>query len=341
MSVLQSSSQTPPTEGAPSSQPPTAGAPVSLEGVSLTYGGRAALADISMHIGPGERFALLGPNGSGKSTLLRIVSTLLSPSAGRVRVDGLDLATHPGAVRHRLGVVFQTPGLDGKLSVVENLRFHGYLFGLSGRRLASRIDPLLERFGLKDRRRERVETLSGGLKRRVELAKALLNRPAVLLLDEPSTGLDLAARQVFWETLDELHAEGGLTIIVATHLMEEADRCGRVALLDGGRTVAMDAPMALKRELGETMIVIEAPGSEGLRERVSAALGLEVTTRDGRLHLPLNADPALVPRLMAEFGAEISAVRLGRPTLDDVFMARTGRTIAGDGDEPAPPEEAP
>ena len=313
---------------------------IGLRDLCLAYAGRQALQDISFEVFRGERFALLGPNGSGKSTLLRILSTLLRPTSGTAEVDGLDTTAHPGAVRNRLGVVFQTPGLDGKLSVSENLRFQGYLFGLSGRKLAGRVDEVLERFGLEPRRRDKVETLSGGLKRRVELAKALLHRPALLLLDEPSTGLDPAARRNFWNTLDQLHDAGGLTIVLTTHLMDEAERCDRVALLDQGRTVAVDTPGALKKDLGETVVVIETPRPAALKPRLASLLGLEVTLRDGKLHLSRNHenppgkiarekdfDVGVIQRLLDEFGDEITSVRLGRPTLDDVFLARTGRTI--------------
>ena len=318
---------------------------VGLRDLCLSYGEHRALRDISFEVWRGERFALLGPNGSGKSTLLRILSTLLRPSSGTAEVDGLDTTAHPAAVRNRLGVVFQTPGLDIKLSVAENLRFQGYLFGLSGKKLAARVDQVLERFGLESRRRDKVETLSGGLKRRAELAKALLHRPALLLLDEPSTGLDPAARRNFWDTLDQLHAESGLTIVLTTHLMDEAERCGRVALLDQGRTVAVDTPGALKRDLGESKVVIETPRPAELKPRLESLLGLEVTLRDGKLHLPPNQgtpagasggeksfDVSVIQRLLDQFGDEITAVRLGRPTLDDVFLARTGRTITGSGD---------
>lgn len=333
-------------EAGPGDAPGQPSEMIGLHDLCLSYGDRRALQDISFQVGRGERFALLGPNGSGKSTLLRILSTLLRPSSGTATVEGLDTITHPGAVRNRLGVVFQAPGLDGKLSVSENLRFQGYLFGLSGRKLAARVDQVLEQFALESRRRDRVETLSGGLKRRAELAKALLHRPALLLLDEPSTGLDPTARRNFWGLLDGLHDEGGLTIVLTTHLMDEAERCGRVALLDQGRTVAVDTPAALKKELGETVVVIETPRPAALEPRLVSAFGMAVTLRDGKLHLSPNDgaaqgkstfDASLIERLLADFGDEITAVRLGRPTLDDVFMARTGRSITGGEDGDAPP----
>ncbi len=303
---------------------------VQVEGLTLRYGDRIALGAVSFEVGAGELFALLGPNGSGKSTLLRILSTLLRPSAGRALVDGVDVTAHPAAARHRLGVVFQAPSVDGRLSVAENLRFQGYLYGLSGRALTARIDALLERFALGERRRDRAGTLSGGLRRRVELAKALLHRPRVLLLDEPSTGLDLPSRQAFWQTLDELRAENALTVIVATHLMDEGERCGRVALLDRGQLVALDTPGALKQGLGDTVLTLEAPDPPRLLALLAERMGLQGVVQDGVVRVRGPVDPALAARLLQELPADISALRLGRPTLGDVFLVRTGHAMAAD-----------
>ncbi len=300
---------------------------VRVDKLSLHYGDRAALDAVSLHVAAGELFGLLGPNGSGKSTLLRILATLLQPGGGQAEVDGLDLTGRPSAIRRRLGVVFQATSLDGKLTVTENLRFQGYLYGMAGRGLSARIDALLARLGLSDRRRERVETLSGGLKRRLELAKALLHRPTVLLLDEPSTGLDLGSRSTFWEMLAELQQQNELTVLLATHQMEEADRCRRVALLDEGRLVAMDTPFALKHGLGDTIITLESADPPALARLLSTRMDLQAVVQDGRLRLRGPAHPTLVPRLMAEFGGEISALRIGRPTLGDVFLALTGHAI--------------
>ena len=316
-------------DGMPRQPSETTAAPamVRVDGLSLHYGDRAALNAVSLHVEAGELFGLLGPNGSGKSTLLRILATLLQPSGGRAEVDGLPLTARPAAVRRRLGVVFQTPSLDAKLTVAENLRFQGYLYGMVGRALSARMDALLARLGLSDRRRERVETLSGGLKRRLELAKALLHQPPVLLLDEPSTGLDLGSRRAFWEILAELQAENGLTVLLATHQMEEADRCRRVALLDEGRRVALDTPLALKQGLGEMIISLESPDPPALAELLAARMNLQTVVQDGRLRLRGPADLTLAPRLMAEFAGEISALHMGRPTLGDVFLALTGHAI--------------
>jgi ABC-2 type transport system ATP-binding protein len=329
----------PSASAAPAAQPAVfrADAAVRLDGLTLRYGERTALDAVRFDVNPGELFALLGPNGSGKSTLLRILSTLLRPSAGRALVDGVDVREAPAEARRRLGVVFQAPGLDAKLTVAENLRFQGYLYGLSGRALAERIAALLERFALGDRRRDLAGKLSGGLRRRVELAKALLHRPRVLLLDEPSTGLDLPSRQAFWQTLDELRAEDALTVVVATHLMDEAERCGRVALLDQGRLVALDTPGALKRDLGDTVLTLEAPDPAALLAHLGERMGLQGVVQDGAVRVRGTADPALAPRLMAEFTAEITALRLGRPTLADVFLVRTGHAMVSEPDHAEEP----
>ena len=312
-------------------------AAVALDALTLRYGERTALDAIHLTVSVGEQFALLGPNGSGKSTLLRILSSLLRPTSGTAAIGGADVFADPAAARRRLGVVFQGQGLDAKLTVAENLRFHGHLHGLGGRALRERVDVLLERFALTERRRDRAGTLSGGLRRRVELAKALLHRPQVLLLDEPSSGLDLPSRQAFWQTLEEWRRQDALTVLVATHLMDEAERCGRVALLDQGRLVALDSPAALKRALGDVVLTVESPDPAALLQRLEQQLGLEGAVEDGVLRLKGGSDPALAPRLLAEFPTEVTAVRVGRPTLADVFLARTGHAMA----EVSAPTEAP
>jgi len=302
---------------------------IAVESLSYSYPNRPALADISFTVARGELFGLVGPNGSGKSTLLRVLATLLPPMGGRAAVDGLDVVGAASEVRRRLGVAFQSPSLDGKLTVEENLRFQGYLFGLRGRRLAARIQPLLERFSLVDRRRERVETLSGGLKRRVELAKAILHQPPLLLLDEPSSGLDPAARQDFWRVLRGLNAEGGLTVVVATHLMEEADRCARIALLDEGRLVVVDAPETLKGELGAEQITLETADPEALAAAIRDRFGFDAGARDGVVRLGSGEGLAAGGKILAAFPELVRALRLGRRTLEDVFLERTGHSLEG------------
>ncbi|HUJ75419.1 MAG TPA: ABC transporter ATP-binding protein [bacterium] len=300
---------------------------VQVVGLGRTFGERQALRDISFSVRPGERLALLGPNGSGKSTLLRILATMLKPSAGAASIDGLDVQRQSAQVRKRLGTVFQSPSLDGKLSVRENLRFQGYLFGLSGQVLRQRIEEVLARFNLDERGQDRVETLSGGLKRRVELAKTLLHRPRLLLLDEPSTGLDPAARLDFWDVVLALQEERELALVVATHLLDEADRCHQVLMLDQGRLVAADTPEALKAQVGGVVVTLETAEPARLSRRLLQECGIKSREVGGLLHLEGAHDLEAAARLQRQYPREISALRIGRPTLEDVFLALTGRSL--------------
>jgi len=228
---------------------------VDVEGLTHRYGERTALDGVSFSVRSGEVFGLVGPNGGGKTTLFKILSTALAPSSGSARVAGVDV--RDGAVRRRIGVVFQSPSLDGKLTVGENLLHHGHLYGLSGSGLKERIGEELTRFGLKDRMGDRVEKLSGGLQRRVELAKSLLHRPEVLLLDEPSTGLDPGARRDLWDALRGLK---GVTVLLTTHLLEEAERCDRMAILHKGKIVALGEPLTLRGEIGGDVVTVRSRG---------------------------------------------------------------------------------
>ena len=223
---------------------------LSVENVSYHYGDRRALDAVSFSVLAGEIFGLLGPNGGGKTTLFRLIATLLPLQEGEVRLYGEPVSTQSAQVRHQLGVTFQSPSVDIRLTVAENLKHQGQLYGLSGRRLTEVTDRVMTALGIQDRRHDLVETLSGGLKRRVEIAKSLLHSPRFLLLDEPSTGLDPGARLDLWEVLTRLQREQGVTVLVTTHLMDEAERCDRLAILDRGRIVACDAPVPIAAGIG-------------------------------------------------------------------------------------------
>jgi ABC-2 type transport system ATP-binding protein len=291
------------------------------------YGERLALDDVSFGVAPGEIFGLLGPNGGGKTTLFKIVSTLLSPTEGTVRVFGDDVVEDPAAVRRRLGVVFQHPALDNRLTVVENLRHQGHLYGLSGRALAARMSDVLLRVGLEDRRRDLVGTLSGGLQRRAEVAKALLHRPQLLVLDEPSTGLDPAARRAIWQDLSALRRQDGTSIILTTHLMDEAADCDRVAILDLGRLVALDRPAALTATIGGDVIQVTTHDATGLAGRVASRFGVRAEVVDGKVHIERDRAHEFIAELVEAFPGEIDAVTFGKPTLEDVFVHYTGRRL--------------
>lgn len=310
------------------------GSLIRITQLSHTYQGtrrsppQEALRDVSLEIREGEIVALLGPNGSGKSTLLRILMTALEPSSGEVQIDQLDLRRQAGAVRRLLGVVFQQPALDARMTVAENLRASGRLYGLPRRQLAERSEELLRDLNLFDRRNERVEKLSGGLARRVELAKALLHRPRLLILDEPTTGLDPTIRQDFWRQLEILKAEEGLTAVVTTHLLDEAERCDRVAILHHGQVLACDEPDRLRESLGQEILSIQGEDLESLGNELQRDLGLEGRVVDGGLCIPLNEQISL-DELLRRFGGRIRTLTLSHPSLDDVFAHSTGVHIAG------------
>lgn len=297
---------------------------VYVEEVTHRYGTRAALQDVSFVVPTGSLFGVLGPNGSGKTTLFRILSTLMPSSSGTARVFDLDTTQDPGDVRKRLGLVFQSPALDENLTVRENLRFHGALYGLQGSTLRDRIDESLRQFEVADRAADRVGTLSGGLRRRADLARGLLHRPDLLLLDEPTTGLDPAARHAFWQVLGRLRRTEGTTMLLATHLMEEAERCDEVAILDQGRLVAAGTPERLKAELGAETLWLDAEDPHALRDRIQAQFGLDPRVIGTSVQISHPDAPRLLSSLYDALGDEIDSATVRAPTLNDVFMVRTG-----------------
>ena len=311
--------------------------PVRVEHLSFRYGERPALNDVSFDVAPGSIFGLLGPNGGGKTTLFRILSTLLPPQEGSASILGLEVRTQPDAVRRVIGVTFQSPSLDIKLTMLENLLHHGRLYGLSGASLRARCDSLLERMKLADRARDLVETLSGGLKRRVEIAKGLIHDPRVLLLDEPSTGLDPGARIDLWHYLEQLRRESAMTVLVTTHLMEEAERCDRLGILSRGRLVAVGTPAELRESVGGDSVTIQATDPERLAAKIRERFAVEVRMVAGLLRIEQAGGHELVRDLMTAFPNEVSTVTLGKPTLEDVFIQKTGHRFWEE-DEPEPPK---
>lgn len=292
------------------------------------YGDRESLRGVSFSVPEGDLFALLGPNGGGKSTLFRILSTLLRPTAGAVDIFGIDALDNPAGARRLMGVVFQSPAVDPLLSVLENLRLHGYLYGLRGPSLGRGIERALERFGLTDRTHDRVGTLSGGLRRRVELAKALLPEPRLLLLDEPSTGLDPLARRELLDELVRLRDDAGTTVVLTTHLMEEAAIFDRVGILHEGRLVAIGSPASLIATIGGEIISIDPAGdAAALASGIQARFDLPATIVDGRIRLERPRAHEFVPTLVEAFPGAIATISVGRPTLDDVFAHHAGTTL--------------
>ena len=297
---------------------------IQVAGVTHRYGSRVALDGVTFEVGAAEIFGLLGPNGSGKTTLFRILSTLMLPQAGHAAVMGHDAASDAHGVRRRIGVVFQERSLDLKLSAEENLMHQGHLYGLSGAVLRKRIAAMLERVGLASRAGERVENFSGGLQRRVELAKGLLHNPAVLLLDEPSTGLDPGARRDLWQYLKMLRDQERVTICVTTHLMEEAEHCDRIVILNEGRIVGLGTPAELKSSIGGDVVVLEARDPQSLAARVTARFGVAPAVLNGKLRLELDNGHRFASNVIEAFPGEVQAISVSKPTLEDVFIDRTG-----------------
>lgn len=292
-------------------------------GVQHRYGQREALRGVDLSIHRGEIFALLGPNGSGKTTLFRLLSTLVPVQQGSVEVAGLDAAADPMGVRGRIGIVFQSPSLDKKLTVDENIACQAALYGLSGSAMRSRRDEVLAELKLTDRRGDFCETLSGGLRRRVELAKGMLHRPQVMLLDEPSTGLDPSARIDLWQTLRSM-ADDGITVVLTTHLLEEADKADRLAIMFEGRIIAEGTPDSLRGELGDGLITITGSDLDWVEATLRDELGLDTQRLAQQVRVRCQQAPALVPRIADRLGDRMHSIAVGRPGLEDVFIAKTG-----------------
>lgn len=302
-------------------------APIELAGLTHDYGSRLALNGLSFDVRPAEIFGLLGPNGSGKTTLFRILSTLMIPTGGHARIAGFDVAAEPNRVRQQTGIVFQATSLDVKLTVGENLMHQGHLYGLRGARLQNRAQEVLARVGLTDRRKDMVETLSGGQKRRVELAKGLIHSPSVLLLDEPSTGLDPGARIDLWHYLRILRDEQGVTVLVTTHMMEEAEHCDRLAILSTGKLVALGSPAELKAEIGGDIVQFETPSAEAaavLGARITERFAVAPTVVGNAVRVEREQGHRFLTEVVEAFPGAIESVSVSKPSLEDVFIQRTG-----------------
>jgi ABC-2 type transport system ATP-binding protein len=309
---------------------------IRVSSVSYRYGSRRALTDVSLEIERGEVFALLGPNGGGKTTLFRLLSTLVPLQDGQIEILGTDVRRQPAELRGLIGVVFQAPSLDKKLTVAENLRHQGHLYGLLGQPLRTRTADMLARLGLSDRDRDLVETLSGGLRRRVELAKGMLHHPQVLLLDEPSGNLDPGARADLWNYLRAIRDQQGVTIVLTTHLLEEADKADRIAILHEGGLVALDTPDALRATVGGDSITIQAADPAGLAAEIAEQFHCQPRIVDGALRFEEPNGHRLMARLAEAFPGRIDAITVSKPSLEDVFIARTGRRFWQTADEAAP-----
>jgi ABC-2 type transport system ATP-binding protein len=302
-----------------------AAAVISVQNLVHRYENRTALNGVSFNVRPAELFGLLGPNGSGKTTLFRILSTLMIPTGGHAMVMGCDAAQDAASLRRQIGVVFQAQSVDPKLTAYENLWHQGHLYGLRGPGLKQRVSEILARVGLADRAKERVETFSGGMQRRIELAKGLLHHPGVLLLDEPTTGLDPGARRDLWQYLQILRDEERVSVLVTTHLMEEAERCDRLAIMNEGNLVALGTPAELKSEIGGDVILLDAANDAGLlADHIRSRFRVETTVLGNQVRIERESGHRFVPDLVEAFPGEIQAISVSKPALEDVFIHRTG-----------------
>ena len=297
---------------------------ITVAGLVHRYGDRLALDGVTFSVDEAQIFGLLGPNGSGKTTLFRILSTLIAPSGGDAEICGWSVNSNPREVRKSIGVVFQEKSVDVKLTAAENLMHQGHLYGLRGPALKARIAQMLDRVGLNDRANDKVETFSGGMLRRVEIAKGLMHRPSVLLLDEPTTGLDPGARIDLWQYLRILREEEGITVLVTTHLMEEAERCDRLAILAQGKVVGLGTPADLKNAIGGDVVVFDVANPEVIKQKLEQRFQAHATVMAGRLRLNHEHGHRFAAEVAEAFPGEILGASVARPSLEDVFIERTG-----------------
>ena len=300
---------------------------IDVRNLQKAYGEVEAVRGVSFEVAPGEVFGFLGPNGAGKTTTINMLCTLARPTGGQAFVAGHDVVRERDAVRRNIGLVFQDPTLDAYLTAAQNLELHAELYGVEPRAVAPRMRQVLEMVALWERRDAPVATFSGGMRRRLEIARGLLHAPRVLFLDEPTIGLDPQTRSSIWSYIRELQERERITIFMTTHYMDEAEFCDRIAIMDRGEIVVLDTPAALKAQVGADRVQIQtaddAAAIDALRER----FGLDATVSEGAVAFFVAAGEEFVPRLFAELGVPIRSVSVSRPTLDDVFMSHTGSTI--------------
>ena len=300
---------------------------VAVSALTKTYDELVAVDGVDFEVAAGEVFGFLGPNGAGKSTTIKMLCTLVEPTSGAATVAGYDIVRQRDEVRRNIGLVFQDPTLDQYLTAEQNLRMHAELYGVPRSALRDRMTHVLEMVGLEDRRRARVATFSGGMKRRLEIARGLLHAPRVLFLDEPTVGLDPQTRSSIWRYINDLRRREDITIFMTTHYMDEAEFCDRIAIMDHGRIVVMDTPEALKAGIGKDRVQITTEDDEAARAALQSTFGLSAQIAEGQLTFAVPGGESFVPRLFAELGVPIKSVSVSRPSLDDVFMSYTGTTI--------------
>jgi ABC-2 type transport system ATP-binding protein len=302
-------------------------AAVSVRGLTKTYGAVEAVRGIDFDVADGELFGFLGPNGAGKSTTIKILCTLATPTSGSATVAGHDVRRERTQVRRSIGLVFQEPTLDAYLSAEQNLRFHGELYGVPRAQLRDRMDEVLTMVGLHERRADLVQTFSGGMRRRLEIARGLLHSPHVLFLDEPTIGLDPQTRASIWDYIAELRRREQITVFVTTHYMDEAEHCDRIAIMNEGEISVVDTPEALKSGIGADRVQIRTVDDEAAIGRLAEVFGIDAAIHEDAVTFAVPGGAQFVPRLFTELQVPIETVTVTRPSLDDVFMTYTGTTI--------------
>ena len=304
-----------------------AGPAIAVRRLTKTFGEIEAVRGVDFEVAPGEVFGFLGPNGAGKTTTINMLCTLAKPTSGSATVAGHDVVTERDDVRRNIGLVFQDPTLDGYLTAAQNLRLHADLYGVQSNLVVPRMRQVLQMVGLWDRKDTPVATFSGGMRRRLEIARGLMHSPRVLFLDEPTIGLDPQTRRSIWTYIRELKEREEITIFMTTHYMDEAEWCGRIAIMDHGLIVALDTPETLKAQVGTDRITIRTSDDDAAIAAIGAQFGIEARIAEGAVTFGVPGGEQFVPRLFAELRVPIEAVSVSRPTLDDVFMSYTGTTI--------------
>lgn len=307
------------------------GAAIEVDGLMRKFGDFTAVDGISLRVEHGEVFGFLGPNGAGKSTTIKMLCTLLRPTAGAARVNGYDVAREPGGVRESIGIIFQDYSLDDRITAIENLRFHCMIYHVPRREREARIRQMLEMVNLADRANDRVRQFSGGMKRRLEIARGLLHRPVVLFLDEPTVGLDPQTRGNIWEHIHELRKREGITVFMTTHYMDEAENCDRIAVIDHAQIIALDTPAALKAGVGGDVVRLSTTDNAEAMAVLQREYGVTPTVEGDMLRFEIAGGNAFVPHLLTTFPVAVESVDIARPTLNDVFLHLTGRRIREEG----------
>jgi ABC-2 type transport system ATP-binding protein len=300
---------------------------VAVEDLVKTFDQVQAVRGVSFEVATGEVFGFLGPNGAGKTTTINMLCTLAKPTAGHARVAGHDVVSERDDVRRNIGLVFQDPTLDGYLTAEQNLKLHAELYGVQSDLVRPRMQQVMEMVGLWDRKDSVVATFSGGMRRRLEIARGLMHSPRVLFLDEPTIGLDPQTRRSIWAYIRELKEREEITIFMTTHYMDEAEWCDRIAIMDHGQIVALDGPETLKAQVGTDRVTIHTSDDNAAIAALQQKFGVEARIAEGAVTFGVAGGEEFVPRLFAELNVPIRAVSVSRPTLDDVFMSYTGTTI--------------